>query len=51
VVHEIPPVDQYGIQADAFSRSIRSDLPVPTDPEDAVANLIVMERIFADAVS
>jgi predicted dehydrogenase len=51
VVHEIPPADQYGIQADAFSRSIRSDLPVPTDPEDAVANLMVMERIFADAVS
>jgi hypothetical protein len=22
---------------------------VPTDPEDAVANLIAMERIFADA--
>jgi predicted dehydrogenase len=51
VVHQIPAADQYGVQADAFSRAIREDLPVPTDPEDAVANLIVMERIFADAAT
>jgi predicted dehydrogenase len=51
VVHQIPAADQYGVQADAFSLAIREDLPVPTDPEDAVANLIVMERIFADAAT
>lgn len=48
-VHEIPAANQYGVQADAFSRSVREDTPVPTPPEDAVANLLVMERIFADA--
>jgi predicted dehydrogenase len=49
VVHEVPAADQYGVQADAFSRAIRDDAPVPNQPEDAVANLVVLERIFADA--
>jgi predicted dehydrogenase len=49
VVHEIEAADQYGVQADAFSRAIREGTAVPTDPEDAVANLIVLERIFADS--
>lgn len=48
-VYEIPAADQYGIQVDAFSRSVREDNPVPTPPEDAVGNLVVIERIFADA--
>jgi predicted dehydrogenase len=48
-VHEFPATDQYGIQADLFSRAIRDDLPVPTDPSDAVANLEVMERIVTDS--
>ncbi|MEX1124159.1 MAG: Gfo/Idh/MocA family oxidoreductase [Acidimicrobiia bacterium] len=50
-VHEIAAADQYAIQADAFSRAIREDTPVPTDPADAVANMVVMERIFANALS
>jgi hypothetical protein len=48
-VHQVAAADQYRVQADAFSRSIREGAPVPTPPEDAVANLMVMERIFADA--
>lgn len=48
-VHEIPPADQYAVQADAFSRAIRTDSPVPLPPEDAVSNLEVIEKIFADA--
>lgn len=48
-VHEIAPANQYGVQADAFSRAIRTDSPVPVLPEDAVANLEVIEKIFADA--
>jgi predicted dehydrogenase len=48
-IHEVEAGDQYGIQADAFSRSIREGGPVPTEPSDAVANLEVMERIVADA--
>lgn len=49
-VHEVAAADQYGLQADAFSRAVRNGGPVPTDPQDAVANLEVMERIVADAV-
>lgn len=48
-VHEIPTSNQYAIQADAFSTAIRSGTAVPVPPEDAVANLEVIERIFADA--
>jgi predicted dehydrogenase len=51
VVHQIPEADQYRVQADAFSRAIRDDGPVPTPPKDAVANIEVMERIFADAAA
>lgn len=48
-VHEVPPADQYRVQADAFSRAILDDNPVPIPPEDAVGNLAVIEAIFADA--
>lgn len=48
-VHEIPAANQYGIQADLFSRAIREDGPVPTPPEDAVANMTVLDRLFAAA--
>ncbi len=51
VIHEVAAADQYGLQADAFSRAIRDDTPVPTPPEDAVANLMVLERIFADGAA
>jgi len=51
LVHEVAAADQYGLQADAFSRAIRDNTPVPTPPEDAVANLIVLERIFAEAAA
>jgi predicted dehydrogenase len=51
VVHQVPAADQYGVQADAFSLAIREDTSVPTPPEDAVANLEVIERIFADAAA
>ncbi len=49
VVHEVAAADQYGVQADAFSRAVRGGTPVPTPPTDAIANLEVMERIIADA--
>ena len=50
-IHEFAVADQYGIQADAFSRAIRENTPVPTPPSDAVANMVVMERIVADSDS
>ncbi|MGQ0850026.1 MAG: Gfo/Idh/MocA family protein [Actinomycetota bacterium] len=49
VIHETAVADQYTVQADAFSQAIRLHRPVPTPPEDAVANLEVLERIFAEA--
>jgi predicted dehydrogenase len=49
VVHEVAAADQYEVQADAFSRSLREGTAVPTPPTDAIANLEVMERIVADA--
>jgi predicted dehydrogenase len=48
-IHEIPAANPYAIQADAFSQAIRSGSPAPLPPDDAVANLEVIERIFADA--
>lgn len=49
VVHEIPPADPYAVQADSFSMAIRTGRAVPVPPNDAVANMEVIERIFADA--
>jgi predicted dehydrogenase len=48
IVH-IPIADPYAVQADAFSRAIRFDRDVPIPPADAVANLMVIERLFAAA--
>ncbi len=50
-VHEIPPTDQYGVQADGFARAIRNDTAVPTPVVDAIGNLVVIEQIFADGAS
>jgi predicted dehydrogenase len=48
-IHEFPTADAYAIQVDSFSRAIRAASPVAVPPDDAVANLEVIERIFADA--
>jgi len=42
----LPAADQYGLQFEAFSRALRQDLPVPTPPEDAVANQKVLDALF-----
>jgi predicted dehydrogenase len=41
--------DQYGLQTDAFARSIIEGTPVPTPLADAVANMRVIERVIASA--
>jgi predicted dehydrogenase len=46
---EVPPADQYAEQCDAFSAAIRAGTPVPTPASDAVANMVVMERILEAA--
>lgn len=39
--------DQYGIQGELMSRSILEDTPLATPFSDAVANMRVIERVFA----
>jgi predicted dehydrogenase len=41
------PADQYRIQAERFARSALDGEAVPIPPEDAVANMRVIDRIFA----
>jgi predicted dehydrogenase len=43
------PADPYGVEADAFAAAILDGLPTPVPPQDAVANLIVIERLFEAA--
>jgi len=47
--HEFATADPYTVEVDAFSRAIRNGSGVPVPPSDAVANLEVIEAIFADA--
>jgi predicted dehydrogenase len=43
------PVDQYTLQGDVFSRAILKNTPVPTDLEDAINNMKVIEALFQSA--
>jgi predicted dehydrogenase len=44
-----PTADPYTVEANAFAAAILDGLPTPTPPADAVANLRVIEAIFAAA--
>jgi len=44
-----PTADPYTVEAERFAAAILDGLPTPQPPEDAVANLRVIERIFAAA--
>ena len=48
----IPAADPYAVEVEQFAAAVRAGRPVPVPPEDAVANLRVIERVFAagDAV-
>ena len=48
-VIEFPPADPYGVEADVFAASVLDGTPLPFGPADAVANLRVIEAIFAAA--
>jgi predicted dehydrogenase len=41
--------DPYAVEADAFAAAILDRTPVPTPPDDGVANLRVIERVWAAA--
>lgn len=40
------PADQYAIEAERFARAVLDDEPTPIPPDDAVANMRVIERVF-----
>jgi predicted dehydrogenase len=42
-----PTADPYAIEAERFAEAVLDGVPLPTPPEDAVANLRAMERLFA----
>ena len=46
-----PPVDQYGLMFDAFSRAVRTGGPVPTPPQDAIDNMKVEDALFRSEAS
>jgi len=48
-VHRFDTADPYTVEAERFSAAILDDLPTPVPPEDAVANLEVIERILEAA--
>ncbi len=41
------PADEYAVQAEAFASAVLDDEPVPLPPEDSVANMRVIEAVFA----
>ena len=43
------PADPYTIEAERFAAAVLEGAPLPTPPEDAVANLRVIEQLFAAA--
>ena len=45
------PADPYAVEAERFAAAVLDGKPVPTPPEDAVANLRVIERLFEAAES
>jgi predicted dehydrogenase len=42
----LPESDQYQLQAEAFSRAIRGEIPLPYGVEDAVRNMRVIDALF-----
>jgi predicted dehydrogenase len=44
---ELPAADPYAMEAERFAEAVRAGGPVPVPPDDAVANLRVIERLFA----
>jgi predicted dehydrogenase len=43
------PADPYAVEAELFAAAILDGLPTPTPPADAIANMRVIDRVFAAA--
>ena len=48
-VIEFPVADPYGVETDVFADAVLDGTPLPFDTADSVANLRVIEAIFAAA--
>jgi predicted dehydrogenase len=48
---EFPIVDQYAVMFGEVSRAIRAGGPMPTDPQDAVNNMKVLDALFKSETS
>jgi predicted dehydrogenase len=46
---EFAPADPYGVEVDRFAEAVLDGAPVPVTGEDSVANMRVIERLFAAA--
>jgi predicted dehydrogenase len=44
-----PTADPYAVEVEAFTAAVLDSTPTPVPPDDAVANVRVIERIFAAA--
>jgi predicted dehydrogenase len=51
VTETFPVADQYTLQGDAFSRAILEGTPLPVSLEEGIANMAVIDAIFASAKS
>jgi predicted dehydrogenase len=47
----LPVADQYQLQAEAFSRAVRTERPDTAALDDAAANMRIIEALFASAAS
>jgi predicted dehydrogenase len=45
-VYEVPVANEYTIQGQLFAEAVRNGGPVPTPPEDAVGNLVVIQQLL-----
>ena len=50
-VFSFPVADPYTVEAEAFAAAILDGTPTPVPPQDAVANLHVIERLFASGAA
>ena len=48
---EFDAVNQFTLQADAFSRAVRGEGELPMTLEDSVANMMVLDALFQSAES
>jgi predicted dehydrogenase len=51
ITETFPACDQYTLQGDAFSRAILDGTDVSVSVEDAIANMAVIDAVFASAAS